>query len=80
MRATWLQKGKLRELSDGASNPFTAVSEMFEAVPLVNINTRDINIIVPMINSEDIRAYTTYLKGYLEENQKRLTEREGLLQ
>lgn len=80
MRSSWLQKWDLRKLSDWASNPFDAISEMFNNIPLVNINTRDINIVVPMIYSEDIRAYTTYLNSYLEESRSTLQEREWLLQ
>ena len=79
-RSVWLQKGQLQALSDGASNPFDAISTMFNNVPLININTRDVNINIPMIYSDDIRAYTTYLKSWLQENQDKLLEWEGLLQ
>lgn len=74
MQQTWLQKGFLRELSDDASNPFAAISDMFDAVPLVNINTQDVQLTVPMIYAEDLRAYTTYLKSYLARNSQTLME------
>jgi len=80
MRSAWLQKWDLRNLSDWASNPFDAISEMFNNIPLVNINTRDINITIPAIYSEDIRAYTTYLNSYLQEQRGVLQEWEGLIQ
>ncbi|MCF7835358.1 VCBS repeat-containing protein, partial [Candidatus Gracilibacteria bacterium] len=56
-----IQKGQLKGLSESLSNPFEYIGGLFSDVSLVKINTKNINIKVPMIYSEDILAYGNYL-------------------
>jgi len=48
---------------------------MFKEVPLINMNTKDIDIKIPMIGSEDITKYVAYLKARYETNAKILERR-----
>jgi len=48
---------------------------MFEEVPLINLRTENINVKVPMISSEDITAYTSMSKNWINKQQKILEER-----
>ncbi|WP_213348475.1 FG-GAP repeat domain-containing protein [Candidatus Vampirococcus lugosii] len=57
-----------RNLSQTASNPFDAISTLFNDIPLINFETRNISIQVPMISSEEIERYLTYLNGRLDRN------------
>jgi hypothetical protein len=58
-------KQQLANISNAVNNPFDAVIGMFDAVPLVKLHTRDVNIKIPMIYSEDIINYTNYLNTWL---------------
>lgn len=60
------------------SNPFDAVMMMFNEVPLINMNTKDINIKIPMIGSEDITKYIAYMQTRVEANIKILDRRLSL--
>lgn len=57
----WIQKNQLKELSSSLSNPFEYIWWLFSDISLIKINTKNINIKVPMIYSEDILAYSNYL-------------------
>lgn len=41
---------------------------MFEQTPLININTQDVVVNIPMIYSEDITRYEAQLKSRIERN------------
>lgn len=64
----------MRKASDTVSNPFDALSSFFENVPLVKINTRNINIQVPFITQNDLIKYKAYLKDWLTRNEKILKD------
>lgn len=49
-------------------NPFEAIQKMFEEVPLVNIESKDLTIKVPALTSEDINKYVSYLTLRVEKN------------
>lgn len=51
-------------------NPFEAIQKMFEEVPLVNIDTKDLTIKIPALTSDDIIKYESYLKLRIEKNGK----------
>jgi len=61
-------KQTYQNLSNQLSNPFDAIMVMFKEVPLINMNTKDINIKLPIIGSEDITKYIAYLKTRYETN------------
>jgi hypothetical protein len=52
---------------------------MFNDVELINFNTKDVSITVPMIYSEDIIRYSSYLENYIEENEQILIDRTDML-
>ncbi|MEF2176074.1 MAG: FG-GAP-like repeat-containing protein [Candidatus Absconditabacteria bacterium] len=56
-------KGVLNKVSDTFNNPFRSIQEFFEEVPLVNVETREINIQVPFISQENILKQTAYLEN-----------------
>jgi len=58
-------------------NPFEAIASMFNEVPLININTKDISVKVPAITSEDIDKYKSYIKIRLNKNEKVLNDRKS---
>jgi len=47
---------------------------MFNEVPLINLNTKNVIIEIPVITSEDIVAYSNYLKAWLEKQKKILRD------
>ena len=47
---------------------------MFKEVPLVNIDTKALNIKIPAITSEDINKYIGYLTLWIEKNGKILED------
>ncbi len=55
-------------------NPFEAIQQMFSEVPLVNIDTKDINIKIPALTSDDVNKYSNYLQLRWEKNTKILEE------
>lgn len=64
----------MRQNSDTVSNPFDALSTLFENVPLINVNTKNINVQVPFIAQEDITKYKAYLTDRMQRNEKVLQE------
>ena len=56
------------------NNPFEAIQQMFKEVPLVNIDTKDLNIKIPSLTSEDINKYISYLTLWIEKNGKTLED------
>jgi hypothetical protein len=52
---------------------------MFKDVPLINISTRDINVKVPMLTSEDINTYISYLQSWIDKNGQVLDDRQSFL-
>jgi len=43
---------------------------MFNEVPLVNIDTKDLNIKIPSVTSDDVNKYVSYLTLRVEKNGK----------
>ena len=76
---TWAKELFSKQIYQNAtnqtSNPFDAIKTMFEEVPLIHMNTKDINIKIPMIGSEDITKYIAYMKTRAETNIKILQKR-----
>ena len=64
----------MRQNSDTVSNPFDALSSLFENVPLINVNTQNINVQVPFIAQEDITKYKAYLTDRMNRNEKVLQD------
>ncbi len=58
----WVKKSELKNVSSSLSNPFDYIASLFSDTKLIKINQKNINIKVPMIYSEDINAYSNYLK------------------
>lgn len=70
---TWLKAQFSRQQRSSISkkigqNPFEAIATMFKDVPLININTRDINVKIPSMTSEDIAKYGSYLQSWIAKN------------
>lgn len=55
-------------------NPFDAIAMMFEEVPLINISTKEINLKIPLLTSDEIDKYSTYLKARGDNNKKVLKQ------
>ncbi len=71
-----ISRWQVSNRSDAAfANPFEKMEAMFEEVPLINLRTENINVKVPMISSEDITAYISMSKNWIEKQQKILEER-----
>lgn len=56
-------KWVLNKVSDTFNNPFRSIQEFFEEVPLIDIETREINIQVPFISQENILKQIAYLEN-----------------
>ena len=64
----------------GGQNPFEAIAKMFDAVPLINIDTKDINLKIPLLTSDEIEKYGSYLQSRVGKNESILNERDILLE
>lgn len=74
-RTEKLSKKSLNTLSQKVgNNPFEAIQQMFQEVPLVNIDTKDLNIKIPALTSEDINKYVSYLTLRVDKNGKILED------
>ena len=60
----------MKKAGDDISNPFDAIEGMFKDVPLIKVNTRNINIQVPFIGQEDIARYKSFLNDWVSRNEK----------
>ena len=63
-----INQSSLNNLSQGINNPFDELAKLFEQTPLININTRDIQVQVPMLYAEDIARYESQLKTWIDRN------------
>ncbi|MEI6672328.1 MAG: hypothetical protein WCL02_02980 [bacterium] len=52
---------------------------MFKDVPLVNIDTKDLNVKIPALTSDDINKYESYLTLWIEKNGKILEDRTSMI-
>lgn len=59
-------------------NPFEAIMKMFANVPLINLNSKDINIKIPLLWSDEITKYKSYLQSRLDKNQETSDQRDRL--
>lgn len=76
----WLSKKQINTLSQKVGkNPFEAIQQMFNEVPLINIESKDLTIKVPALTSEDINKYVSYLTLRVEKNGTILEERTSML-
>lgn len=75
-----LSKQQLKNLSETiGENPFQAIQEIFKEVPLIQFESKDINMKIPMVTSDDINAYVNYLTLRMEKNQKILEDRTEMI-
>lgn len=47
---------------------------MFSEVPLINIDTKDINVKIPALTTEDINKYSSYLKLRVEKAERSIKD------
>jgi hypothetical protein len=66
-------------VNDGIANPFEQLSLLFNQSELININTKNMTIKIPMIFWEDINAYHIYLRQRADVNGKIAQERINLV-
>ncbi|MCX6825442.1 MAG: VCBS repeat-containing protein [candidate division SR1 bacterium] len=65
----YLSKQQLNNISQKAgSNPFEAIQQMFNEVPLINIDSKDVNIKIPSLTIDDIKKYQSYLTLWIAKN------------
>ena len=80
-RTDKLSKQEINNISQKAGqNPFEAVQQIFNEVPLVNIDSQDINIKIPALTSDDIKKYQNYLTLRLTQAGATLQDRWDLIQ
>jgi hypothetical protein len=58
----------MRTVNDQLANPFEQLSLLFNESKLININTKNLTVKIPMIFNEDINAYDIYLKERMNIN------------
>lgn len=71
----YLSEQALDNLSSSFDNPFESILELFDKVPLVNMETKDVNIRVPLLTIDQMSSYWSYLKLWLEKNDKIIERR-----
>lgn len=80
VRNSTIKKSEVDSLSTTLNNPFKEIEKLFEQTPLVNINTQDVVVNVPMLYSEDITRYEAQLQSWIERNKQTAADRTSLLQ
>jgi len=76
-RTQYISKQQLDNISESVGeNPFEAIQKIFEEVPLINIDSKTINLKIPALTSEDINTYVSYLKLRVEKADNTLKERD----
>lgn len=70
----------IEDFNDKIANPFEELSILFNKSNLININTKNLNVKIPMIFSEDINAYEIYLNQRADTNRKIIDERKTLIE
>lgn len=76
----YLSKQQLNSISDKyASNPFEAIQKIFQEVPLVNIDSKEINIKIPALTTDDIKKYQSYLTLRIDKNNKIFNDRKDII-
>jgi len=53
---------------------------MFHEVPLIDISTKEINVKIPALTSDDINKYEKYLEAWVDRNEKTIQQREEAIQ
>ncbi|MCK9466717.1 MAG: FG-GAP-like repeat-containing protein [Candidatus Absconditabacterales bacterium] len=71
----WISRENITDLSSSISNPFVALEQMFKDISLINIQTKNITVKVPMITSDDIVAYINMAKNWISQQEKILNKR-----
>lgn len=61
-------------------NPFDALSQLFEQVPLVNIQTKDVALKIPAVTTDDLIRYGSYMEAWTRRNGAVLKDRQDVLQ
>lgn len=56
------------QASETFSNPFERIKQFFDDVPLINLETKDIVIQVPMVSQEDVQKHIAYLENWYARN------------
>ena len=80
VRNSTIKKSQVDSLSTTLNNPFKEIEKLFEQTPLININTQDVVINVPMLYSEDITRYEAQLQSWIERNKQTAADRTSLLE
>ncbi len=80
VRNSTIKQSEINNLSTTLNNPFKEIEKLFEQTPLININTQDVVVNVPMIYSEDITRYEAHLKSWIERNKQTAADRQSLIQ
>lgn len=60
-------------------NPFEAIAMMFKEVPLINLSTKDINVKIPSLTTEEITKYGSYLQAWMAKNAQIVEDRSKIL-
>ncbi len=63
-----------QQATDYANNPFESLITMFESVPLVDLSTRDIIFNIPLLTTDEIVKYESYLRSWLKNQQQTLKQ------
>lgn len=76
----WVNQGDVTNLSAITSNPFNALSDWFDKVPMINVDTQNVTVQVPFIYSEELTKYIAQTQWYLKVLEQSARERERLIQ
>lgn len=66
---------ELSSMNNQIANPFEQLSLLFNESKLINVNTKNLTIKIPMIFQEDINSYEIYLRQRADTNSKIAQER-----
>jgi hypothetical protein len=70
----------VEKFNDKIANPFEELSLLFNKSNLININTKNLNVKIPMIFAEDINAYEIYLRQWGDTNAQIIEEWKVLIE
>ncbi len=75
----YTQEQEFKNFSEITKYPSEWLENLLKDLNIIKINTKDINIKIPLIASEDIVKYIDYLKTWVETNKRILQQRDYML-
>ncbi len=73
-----VQRSQVAGVAAYANNPFERLESVFKDISLINIQKKTMPIVIPMLTDEDITAYASSIREWIEHNKNIAKERQDV--